>query len=207
MGKTYNWLTILSETVSHRKWSTCVLAKCKCGNIKSYVLTDIKKGHTKSCGCIKKITFAKVITKHGLRKHPLYTHWAGMRQRCIDKNFTSYKYYGGRGIMVCKSWLLDFKRFHDWSLANGWAEGLSLDRKNNNGNYTPSNCRWVGVETQARNTRANIFITYKGVTKCMAEWEREKNMIVGCIGRRINVLKWAKEKALTEPVRKISLKR
>ena len=134
------------------------LFKCFCGNEFKTQISDIKGGHTKSCGC-----FSKRKT-HGLRKHRLYSTWRGIIKRCSNIESDSYKYYGGRGIKVCESWL-DVKNFID-DMFPSYVEGLTLDRINVNGNYEPSNCRWASNNTQNRNTRVlrtNNTSGYRGV--------------------------------------------
>lgn len=107
--------------------------------------------------------------KHGLRKSRLFSIWASMKSRCFNPNFPSYKSYGGRGITICKEWL-EFKNFHEWALSNGYADNLTIDRIDNNGNYEPSNCRWTNSKTQSRNTRRNVNITINDETNALIEW-------------------------------------
>ena len=90
--------------------------------------------------------------------------------RCYNKNSSDYANYGGRGISVCNEWKDSFENFYNWAMSNGYAEGLTIDRINNNGNYDSSNCRWVSMKLQSRNTRTNHLYTYKGETKTIAEW-------------------------------------
>lgn len=100
-----------------------------------------------------------------------YNAWNSMNYRCYNKNSPAYKNYGGRGIKVCRKWRNNFAKFYsDMGVCK---KGLSLDRINNNGNYTDLNCRWSDEETQQNNTRANVHITYKGETKNISQWKRE----------------------------------
>jgi len=105
---------------------------------------------------------------HGLRRHPLYEIWAGMKGRCNNEKELCYKNYGGRGIEVCLGWKIDFKLFYDWSLENGYEKGLQLDRIDNDGNYEPGNCRWVTQYENVNNTdrmRTTNSSGYIGVFK------------------------------------------
>ena len=92
--------------------------------------------------------------------------------RCYREENHNYKDYGGRGITVCDEWRTSYKNFYDWSLSNGYTDGLSLDRIDNNGNYEPSNCRWATRFEQASNTRRNVFYTIGKETHILSQWAR-----------------------------------
>ena len=116
----------------------------------------------------------------------LVTIHNGMKYRCSNPKYRGYKNYGGRGIVVCEEWsnsertnighhnnpTKGFLAFKEWALKNGYADNLTLDRIDFNGNYEPSNCRWVTMQEQRNNTRKNHFITYKGETRTLAQWAR-----------------------------------
>lgn len=101
-----------------------------------------------------------------------------MRRRCRNKNWGGYKYWGGRGISVCKEWDSDYPSFAKWAKNNGYADDLSIDRIDNDGNYYPENCRFVTDAVQNRNTRNNKFITAFGETKCLIDWLRDSRTTV-----------------------------
>ena len=109
--------------------------------------------------------------KHGawLRDKKLYSIWATMIHRCEDEKREKYKDYGGRGISVCEEWH-DANAFMDWAFANGYEDGLQIDRIDVNGNYEPNNCRWVTPKENSRNRRNTVFLTIDNETKCVAEW-------------------------------------
>lgn len=161
-GKKFNFLTVLYY-YGNKKW----LCRCDCGNLVKVVSTELKKGTTKSCGCWKKKYNKQCRTKHGQFQSKLHTVWGNMKRRCYNENCKMYSTYGGRGISVCDEWKNDFKNFYDWSMANGYDENAergqcTLDRIDVNGNYEPSNCRWVENKVQQNNRRDNRIIEYKG---------------------------------------------
>lgn len=140
--------------------------KCDCGNTVFARRTFLLNGRVKSCGCFTKDR----MTKHNKSNTRLYHIRNGMLGRCYNHNNHDYKNYGARGITVCEEWRNSFEKFYDWAIQNGYADNLTIDRENNNGNYEPSNCRWVSIKVQSRNTRKNCFYTYKGETKTLSEW-------------------------------------
>lgn len=123
--------------------------------------------------------------KHGLRKHPLYSVWASMKRRCLAPNSSSYRNYGARGILICDEWRNNFKTFYDWAQEAGYEQGLELDRIDNNGNYSPSNCRFATRAVQASNKRRNIYYTENGETKCLMEWCKLKGLCYPRIRSRV----------------------
>lgn len=128
----------------------------------------------------------------------LYSIWFDMRRRCNEPQNKSYALYGGKGIKVCAEWN-DFQVFHDWSKLNGYSDNLTIDRIDLNGNYEPSNCRWVDKFVQANNRSNNHYLTYKGETATMMEWSKKLGlnyyMLRGRIQRGMSV-----EDAFERPV-------
>ena len=149
----YKNLEVIKERVKMRgKYVYSHLFRCYCGNEFVAEAHSVKSGHTKSCGCYHKKVVADKNTKHGMHDSTSYSSWENMIQRCYNPNATGYKYYGGRGITVCKEWKESYAQFN---LDMGKKEGkhLSLDRIDVNGNYEPSNCRWVTWDIQVKNKR------------------------------------------------------
>ena len=143
------------------------LYKCGfCGTKFKAGTGSIKNKHTKSCGCYNKRRTKESNKIHGLGSTRLYTIWGDIKRRTLNPKHKYYVDYGGRGITICEDWL-DIRNFYDWAMSNGYEEnkGLSIDRIDNNGNYEPSNCRWVTQTIQARNQRIqkNNTSGYKGV--------------------------------------------
>ena len=111
-----------------------------------------------------------------------------MKQRCLNKNSKDYANYGGRGIKIYQEWIDNPITFYNWAINNGYNDNLSIDRIDNNGNYEPSNCRWVTPKEQARNRRNNKLITYNNETHCISEWAEITGIPRKCLEYRIR--KW-----------------
>lgn len=155
----YNRLTVLETFLKKRgkKNATYALCECDCGNKKVIELYRVKKGLSKSCGCLSREITTKRNTKHGMRNHPAYDTYNGMMARCYNTNKKSYHHYGGRGIKVCDEWH-DIHKFLNWCDNNGFGKGNQLDRIDNEKGYSPDNCRFVTPTVNLRNTRRNIMI-------------------------------------------------
>lgn len=137
--------------------------------------------------------------KHGRRHTRLFRIWSNIKTRCSNKNTTYYQRYGGRGIIVCDEWKNDFKAFYDWAMANGYADGLTIDRINNDGNYCPENCRWVTMSKQSRNKSTNHLFTAFGVTKSLIELCEFHQKNYKTVRDRLR-RGWNIERALTEEI-------
>lgn len=132
---------------------TSWLCKCDCGNECIVITNSLKSNKTKSCGCIHKKQLIERNKKHNMSNSKLYKVWRGMKTRCYNPNFIYYCNYGGRGITICDEWKNDFSKFYEWAINNGYEEGLTIDRINNDGNYEPINCRWITRAEQNKNQR------------------------------------------------------
>lgn len=168
LNKKYGRLTIIEIIPRTEQYAfQMVKCRCDCGNIKTVKLTYLKNGDTKSCGCL----IREMNWIDGRKHERLHSVWNGMISRCKYEKLPAYERYGGRGISVCEEWK-DYLNFKEWALNNGYKDDLTLDRRDNNGDYEPSNCRWVDLHTQANNTRRNVFLTYNDETHTIAEWSR-----------------------------------
>ena len=113
------------------------------------------------------------LPSHGMTKTPLHRRWCAMRARCHNQHNKRYARYGARGITVCEEWDSSFEAFYKWALSNGYHDGLTIDRIDNDKGYSPENCRWVTQKEQNRNYSRNHKITYNGKTQCIADWADE----------------------------------
>lgn len=164
-GKRFDRLIVLEQVPNIGKY-TAWRCLCDCGNEKIAKSVDLKRGHTKSCGCLNR---EGGHFTHGMSDGRLYRIWHAMRNRCNNQNSPAYKYYGDRGIHVCEEWENSFESFMEWSLKNGYKENLTIDRIDNNGEYNPSNCRWVSMAVQNKNKRNSLSFTFNGQTKSISE--------------------------------------
>ena len=213
IGQKFNRLTVIAfEKVKRKNYSgTRWIVRCDCGTLKSVEPKRVISGHTMSCGCLKAentIEFNKrTKVKHGGRQDRLYTIWHNMKQRCYGITYKDYPQWGGRGICVCDEWKDDVQVFYNWATENGYRDGLTIDRKNNDGNYCPENCRWATMKAQANNRRSNVLITYNGKTKNMQQWASDAGIPYQVLWQRISKLGWSADRALTEPVNRRKWKR
>ena len=204
-GKKFGRLTAIQYTgkTTEHGHNAIWLCKCDCGNFVEVSSGNLQTPKFHSCGCYVKERMSKLNYKHGGKKERLYMVWTAMKRRCYDPSFTEYENYGGRGIAVCDTFL-DYSQFREWALANGYDQNAdkqmcTLDRVDVNGNYTPTNCRWVPSQIQQNNRRNNIVATYNGETHTLAEWNRIKNFPCDTIGKRIRA-GWTFEKAIETPL-------
>ena len=198
IGYKFGRLVVQEWHGKNKQGNNTWLCECECGNKVVVRTADLNNGHTKSCGCLAKDSFRKVITKHEKRNTRLYSIWANMRTRCNNQNTGCYDRYGGRGITICEEWE-SFETFHDWAMANGYSDELTLDRIENNAGYSPSNCRWASITVQNSNTRRNHLITYNGKTQTMTQWADEIGIAARTLESRLNRDHWSIERALTTP--------
>lgn len=158
------------------------ICQCDCGNIVSRRTSTLKrasKGSIPNCGCLNAKRLKKCslsMKKHGMSKTRIFGIWENMRDRCNNPNSQQYYLYGERGIKVCKEWLSDFLAFYNWSIKNGYRQGLSIDRIDVNGDYEPNNCRWATAKQQIRNRRNTVYVNIGGVRKTLGELSEEYNI-------------------------------
>lgn len=184
-GQRFEHLTVIKRAQENTKHGRAQwICKCDCG--KEIVTSGncLLRGHTKSCGCMRRCSTN--LYKHGLSKTRLHYIWRGMKDRCYNPENSRYHLYGGRGISICDEWLNDFVLFYNWSMSNGYSKNLSIDRIDNDKDYCPENCRWTTDIVQANNKRSNKRFTLNGKTKTLAEWCRIFNVKYGDVQNRMN---------------------
>lgn len=135
------------------------LCICECGTKRAVNSSGLRNGTSKSCGCINKERLKKNTHKYGLdnpkAQKRIYSTWKRMKNRCNSSTATGYEYYGGRGIKVCDEWLNSPEAFYNWAISNGYHKDLSIDRIDNDKDYSPDNCRWATPLQQVCNRRGS----------------------------------------------------
>jgi len=177
-GQKFNRLKVLSYQGKFKR-AQMWLCECDCGNKVVVNSAHLKNGHTKSCGCLNKERIKNLNIKTGQTNTKLYYTYRNIINRCYYAKTKSSKYYIKRNITMCPEWLdkdVGFQNFMEWSLNNGYVEGLSIDRIDNDKGYSPDNCRWVDVYVQANNKRNNRYIKINGEIDTVANMARKYNI-------------------------------
>lgn len=198
VGKVFGRLTVVELDSKGTIKAPYFICRCDCGAISSVRRDHLRSGATKSCGCLVKETSREVNLRHGHCKTKTYSVWAAMLNRCRNENVKEYPRYGGRGVTVCERWHLFDNFLADMGVQ---PQGLQLDRTDNNGNYSPENCKWVSRSENCNNRRDNKLIEHNGVIKTLSQTAREIGMPPHVLGKRL-FRGWDIEKALTQPLRK-----
>lgn len=198
-GQTFHRLTVVSH-FGKKRGQQAWHCRCICGGQTICTSADLKRGHSKSCGCLQRErvkSTGEANRTHGLTQHPEFNIWNCMIRRCCDTKHPRYADYGGRGITVCDRWRE--------SPANFFADmgprprGYTIERKNNDRGYCPDNCEWIPKPDQNKNTRETRLISFNGETLHLAEWTRRLRMSHSVIQNRLK-RGWTIAEALTTPV-------
>lgn len=192
-GDRYGRYTVLGVFRKIGGYQKYARVQCDCGSDPRFVQVGVlRNGTSQSCGCLHR----EKVTKHGYWNNPLRNIWGLMIARCHNPKNKSYRRYGARGIVVCPRWKDDFLQFYA-DMSPTYKPGLTLDRKDNNGPYSPENCRWATRAEQNRNYSRNVMIEHDGKTMCAIDWARSLGINYGTLMDRINVQKIAPHVAIT----------
>ena len=176
---------------------TRYFCKCSCGTIKKVIGSKLRRGDSLSCGCFAREASRNRMIQHGMSKHRLFPIWISMMQRCYNKNSHAFAQYGSRGISVCARWhnpILFIKDNETKALAK-----LTLDRIDNDGEYSPKNTYWSTRRQQALNRRSNVLIEFDNKTKPIFQWAYDFGLPPKTLWARIN-RGWSIERAITTPL-------
>lgn len=204
-GQTFDRLTAIRYAGQSKHNDPLWVFKCSCGKETTAERRSVERGLTRSCGCLRfELNKARdtrgwddLVIEQGECNHPLYDTWRLMHARCrlIDPR---HHRYNGRGISVCPRWSAFANFVSDMSAR---PQGTTLHRKDNDGNYEPSNCVWADSETQANCKSTTRWLTFDGKTQSLSMWAREAGITPGVFYQRLCINKWSMERALLTPVR------
>jgi hypothetical protein len=194
-----NWTVV--QDLPRRAGGRYVVAKCDCGTVKEVFLGNLTCGASKSCGCVTTQKLVSKNTKHSKTGTKAFNAWASMRGRCNNQSNKAYSDYGGIGVMVCARWD-DFVLFLA-DMGEPFLADMTLDRINVDGDYEPSNCRWVQQTLQVNNTRANVYVNWFGskVSLATAHSESGTSTPYKTVHNRFVKSAWALTDALWKPSR------
>lgn len=177
---------------------TMWLCRCDCGKEAIVNAGHLRCGKTRSCGCLIPESLSARRKTHGGSYTVEYRNWRGMLTRCYNRNNPAYPNYGGRGITVCDAWRQSFSQFLE-DMGERPSSGASVDRMDNDGPYSPQNCRWSTHLQQANNRRSNRIISVFGQTRTVMEWSRVTGISRRSIVARIDRFGWSPERAVSQP--------
>lgn len=196
-GERFGRLRVVSQAGKNKHGQLLWNCECDCGESCISLGFVMRKGEKQSCGCLHREVIASVNLSHGMSGTPIYAVYRGMMQRCYDKNSHAYDRYGARGIGVCDKWQT-FEGFYEDM--GDKPNGMSLERKDNDGDYCPENVAWAGCKEQANNRRSNRILEYRGKSKTLTQWAEGIGMKPQTLHARIFRYGWPIEKALETAV-------
>ena len=194
-GQTFGRLTVVEISGRRARGLKEWRCSCSCGGTIVVPTDRLRAGKTKSCGCLRGENFAT----HGKYHAPEHNSWSNMIQRCTNPRNRKFYAYGARGITVCDRWLTSFENFLT-DMGSRPGPEYSIERVENDKGYEKANCKWATRTEQQRNTRRNRTLTYRGETKCRAQWAQERGLSPEALRSRLRK-GWSVERALTTPSR------
>lgn len=202
-GKRFGRLRVIDQSDLRYKGQVVWNCRCDCGSIYRVASHLLRSGGVRSCGCLRIDSIKERFATHGHNRNRkpsrTYISWAAMRARCEDPSRDTFRLYGGRGIRVCRRWI----KFENFLKDMGQRPvGMTIERKNGDGNYTPSNCKWATQKEQMANSSANKLLTHQGKTVHLAEWARLTGMKRETIAMRLR-RGWDIARALSIPVKQL----
>ncbi len=181
-GQRYSALVCLHPVEIKKNSHIMYVCRCDCGNEKTISSSNLRSGHTQSCGCLLANVVSATNKSHSKSRTRIYRVWTQMMQRCYKEYAPNYKWYGGSGVTVDPAWH-SFEQFY--ADMGDPPPGMTLERKRHDGPYSMENCRWATRQEQAENKRNSVHITYRGETKTLTAWERELGVRKDFFGKRL----------------------
>lgn len=189
-GQRFNRWLVVRRSDRTRHW----VCSCDCGTVRDVFVGNLRQGYSQSCGCLKDERTRIRNRTHGLSASREYKIWAGMKKRCYDPSCKSFEDYGKRGIAVCARWQGSFENFYA-DMGPRPSRRHSIERVNNDGPYSPDNCRWATQREQVNNTRRNHFIEWNGERLTLAQWAERAGIRPHALLHRLD-RGWPLEQAL-----------
>jgi hypothetical protein len=202
-GQVFGRWTVMSRALNNRRGNPQWHCRCECGTEAVVLSGNLREGKTLSCGCLARSITSTCRTTHGATRGGAtaeYRAWRHVHSRCTNPRVRSWANYGARGITICERWRGDggFVRFLE-DMGSRPSPDHSIERIDNEGPYSPDNCRWATRIEQGNNKRNNRRFTYEGRSLTIPEWSRETGINFKTLGTRLN-LGWSFQRAITEPV-------
>lgn len=199
-GLLFGRLRVIEQAARLKKKVPRWLCQCDCGGSVVAEGKNLRGGLTKSCGCLSKEVASLRTRTHGMTESVEYKTWSAIKRRCYNENEHCYPRYGGRGIKVCGRWLNSFENFYA-DMGPRPAGNYSIERNDPNGDYSPSNCRWLPMAKQSANRRNSLRATLNGVTRLITEWAEITGIPYATLQARID-RGWDDARLLTTPLMK-----
>lgn len=204
VGRRFGRLLVVSRHGTDENRSATWLCKCDCGETVVKRTSSLNAGYARSCGCLhNELSAARTIERnitHGASHTRLYRIWADMKKRCNNSSHWAFAYYGGKGIKVCSEWG-DFVPFQKWAIENGYSDALTIDRIDNDGDYSPDNCCWSTRKEQANNKTSNVRYDLDGENYTIAQLSEKSGIPYQTLYARIRNRGWNVCRAVSTPIK------